>query len=463
MNARRSVPLCAPRALALALALCLAPTAARADEASLKAEIAELRAQLAALQAQMKTFADRAAVAPPPANPTVAAGVAAAESGASAANAAKALPDAALAARVDQLEQATAKALQFGDTTLSSYGEASYARPRSDADKTEADLVRAVIGFQHRFDDRTRVVGEFEWEHAVTSADDKGETAVEQLYVERQFDERFGARAGLVLIPLGFLNENHEPTAYYGVFRNFVETSIIPTTWREGGVALFGNVANGFDWNVGVTTGFDLSKWDPTSDEGRASPLGSIHQELSLARARNLSFYAAGNYRGVPGLTAGGGVFTGKAGQGAQDFAAPNARVTLFEGHVRWQDGPFDVQALYARGNITDTEALNLTFVGDPTPVPKSFWGAYVQGAWHAWSWRDYSLTPFTRFEWVNTAASYAPMPEGLGLPTSPTEGIWTIGANFNVGPNIVLKADYQKFKVDPTRDRFDLGVGYSF
>jgi len=159
MNARRLVPLRAPRALALALALCLAPTAARADEASLKAEIAELRAQLAALQAQMKTFADRAAVAPPPAAP-------------------------ALAARVDQLEQATAKALQFGDTTLSSYGEASYARPRSDADKTEADLVRAVIGFQHRFDDRTRVVGEFEWEHAVTSADDKGETAVEQLYVE---------------------------------------------------------------------------------------------------------------------------------------------------------------------------------------------------------------------------------------------------------------------------------------
>jgi hypothetical protein len=267
----------------------------------------------------------------------------------------------------------------------------------------------------------------------------------------------------LFLIPLGLLNENHEPTAYYGVFRNFVETAIIPTTWREGGISLLGGTASGFNWNVGLTTGFDLSKWDPTSKEGRESPLGSIHQELQLARARDLSIYAAGNYQGVPGLTVGGGVFTGKAGQGAPNFAAPDARVTLWEGHARWQTGPFDLSALYARGTISDTEALNLTFVGDPTPVPKSFWGAYLQGAWHAWGYKDYSLTPFARYEWFNTAASYEPVPEGLGVPPSPTEGVGTIGLNFNIGPNIVLKADYQKFHVDTARDRFDLGFGYNF
>jgi hypothetical protein len=242
-----------------------------------------------------------------------------------------------------------------------------------------------------------------------------------------------------------------------------VETAIIPTTWREGGIALLGGTPSGFNWNVGVTTGFDLSKWDSTSSEGRESPLGSIHQELQLARARDLSVYAAASYQGVPGLTVGGGVFTGKAGQGAPNFAAPDARVTLWEGHARWQTGPFDLSALYARGTISDTQALNLTFVGDPTPVPESFWGAYVQGAWHAWAYKDYSLTPFARYEWVNTAASYEPMPEGLGVPPSPTERVGTIGLNFNIGPNVVLKADYQKFHVDSSRDRFDLGFGYSF
>ena len=453
----------APLALATMLTLSAAPSIAVADEAALKAEIAELRAQIAEMRAQMKTLAEQSKATP--AAPTASAGAPASAVAATAppAPAAPTATSADLTARVEKLEQTTAKALQFGDTTLFSYGEASFARPNHDVSSTQADLVRAVIGFNHSFDERTRVAGEFEWEHAVTSADDKGETEVEQLYVERQFTDRFGARAGLMLIPLGFLNESHEPTAYYGVFRNFVETAIIPTTWREGGFALYGNAGNGFNWNVGVTTGFDLSKWDPTSNEGRESPLGSIHQELSLARARDLSFYAAANYQGILGLTAGGGMFTGKAGQGADNFAAPNARVTLFEGHVRWQNGPFDVQALYARGNITDTEALNLTFVGDPTPVPKSFWGAYIQGAWHAWSYRDYSLTPFTRYEWVNTAASYAPMPPGFGIPASPTEQIWTIGANFNIGPNVVLKADFQKFKVDTAQDRVDLGLGYSF
>jgi hypothetical protein len=440
-------------AAALGLALGVAYSSARADEAALRAEIAELRAQMAEMKAQMKTLQEQGK-ATPNASPTTAQ------------TPAPAAPIATneLAVRVDKLEQAASTpALRFGDTTLFSYGEAAYSRPRNNASDTLADLTRAVIGFSHRFDDRTRVAGEFEWEHAVTSADDKGEAAVEQLYVERQFTDRFGGRAGLVLIPLGLLNESHEPTAYYGVFRNAVETRIIPTTWREGGVALFGNTDIGLNWNVGVTTGFDLPKWDPTSDEGRESPLGSIHQELSLARARDLSFYAAANYQGVPGLTAGGGVFTGKAGQGAPNFAAPNARVTLWEGHARWQTGPFDLSALYARGTISDTEALNLTFVGDPTPVPKSFWGAYVQGAWHAWQRGDYSLSPFFRYAWVNTAASYAPMPEGLGVPPSPTEGIFTIGANFYVTPNVVFKADYQNFNVDTMRDRFDLGVGYSF
>jgi len=448
-------------ASAIAAGFALMSSDALADEAALRAEIADLRAQIEQMKAQVKEWMAQSRAAP--AAGTTTAGTAPAAT----APATPAASTPALAQRVDKLEQqVSAQASEVKEasaTSLFSYGEIAYSRPTHDSAETRADLARAVIGFAHSFDDRTRAYGEFEWEHAVASADDQGEAEVEQLYVERQFGDRLAARAGLFLIPLGLLNEHHEPTQYYGVFRNFVETAIIPTTWREGGVSLLGGTESGFNWNVGVTTGFDLSKWDPTSNEGRESPLGSIHQELQLARARDLSVYAAGNYQGVPGLTVGGGIFTGKAGQGAPNFAAPDARVTLWEGHARWQTGPFDLSALYARGTISDTQGLNLTFVGDPTPVPKSFWGAYVQGAWHAWAYKDYSLAPFARYEWVNTAASYEPVPEGLGVPPSPTERVGTIGANFYVGPNIVLKADYQKFHVDSSRDRFDLGFGYNF
>jgi cell division protein FtsB len=456
--------------LALAVVAAIAAPPARADEAALKAEIAELRAQIAEMKAQMKEIAAQSKVAPstaaaPVARPAVATAQAPAPSATTAASPAAAPAQAALAERVDRLEQTVAaQAETNSETGLFGYGEISYNHPTHSSNQTQADLARAVLGWTHRFDDRTRMAAELEVEHAVASSDDAGEAEIEQFYVERQFTDRVGGRAGLMLVPIGLLNEHHEPTQYYGVFRNTVETAIIPTTWREGGVAVYGGTDSGFHWNLGLTTGFDLSKWDPTSDEGRESPLGSIHQELQLAKARNLSQWISLSYDGVPGWLLGGTVFTGKAGQGTPDFAAPDARVTLWEAHARWQPGPFDLSALYSRGTISDTEALNLTFVGLPTPVPKSFWGAYVQGAWrNAWTYKDYSLAPFTRYEWVNTAASYAPVPEGLGVPASPTEQIWTVGANLYMSPNIVFKADYQRYKVDSGRNAWQLGFGLNF
>ncbi len=450
--------------LVLAIAATLASPAAVADEASLKAEIAELRAQIEQMQAQMKELAAQSKPAAQPVASQPAAGTAPTTAAAPKPE----QPPAAqteLAARVDKLEQqVSAQAEEQSATTLWGYGEIAYARPVHNSSEAQADLARAVLGWGHRFDDRTRMAAELEVEHAVASSTDQGEVEIEQFYAERDFTDRVGGRAGLFLIPIGFLNEHHEPTQYYSVFRNFVETSIIPTTWREGGLAVYGGTESGLKWNVGLTTGFNLASWDPSSTDGRDSPLGSIHQELSLAAAKDLSGYLSLNYVGIPGWTFGGTYFTGKAGQGVQDFPAQNARVTLWEAHARWQPGPFDFTALYSRGTISDTEALNLTFIGQPTPVPQLFYGGYVQGAWRdVWQYKDYSLTPFTRYEWVNTAAAYASVPQGLGVPTTPTEQIWTIGANFFITPSIVFKADYQQFRIDSSRNSFQVGFGLNF
>jgi hypothetical protein len=453
--------------LALAVAAAFSAPAARADEASLQAEIAELRAQIAEMKAQMSQLAaqNKAAAAAATAPTTAAAPGQAPTAPSATAAAATAPQQAALTARVDRLEQSVAaQAETSSETGFFGYGEITYNHPTGASNQTQADLARAVLGWTHRFDDKTRMAAEFEVEHAVSSSDDAGEAEIEQFYVERQFTDHVGGRAGLMLVPIGLLNEHHEPTQYYSVFRNTVETAIIPTTWREGGLAVYGGTDSGFHWNVGLTTGFDLAKWDPLSDEGRISPLGSIHQELQLAQARDLSQWVSVNYDGVPGWLLGATVFTGKAGQGTPDFAAPNARITLWEAHARWQPGPFDISALYSRGTISDTEALNLTFVGQPTPVPKLFYGGYIQGAWrNAWTYKDYSLAPFTRYEWVNTAAAYEPVPQGLGVDPTPTEQIWTVGADLYMSPNIVFKADYQRYKVDSARNAWQLGFGLNF
>ncbi len=320
-----------------------------------------------------------------------------------------------------------------------------------------------MIGILHRFDEKTKMVSEFEWEHGVVSASDRGESEVEQLYVEREFNNGLRGKVGLFLIPSGLLNTNHEPTAYYGVERNFVETAIIPSTWREVGVGLSGDTEGGLTWDSGITTGFDLGKWDAASSEGRDSPLGSIHQEGQMAKSRDLSAHLALNWRGVPGLLIGASVFTGKAGHKAEGFAAQDARVTVYDLHTRYTPGRWDLSALYARGQISNTEALNATLVGNPTPVPSSFAGWYAQAAYQLLKSEDYVLSPFVRYEQFNTAKSYAALPAGLGVATMPDEKVATLGANLKVGEGVVLKADYQKFKEDKTRDRLNLGMGFAY
>lgn len=344
-------------------------------------------------------------------------------------------------------------------TVLTSYGELNLNRPRKSAD-SQADLRRLVFGFQHRFDARTRVVTEVEVEHAVASAGDDGEVAIEQAYVERQLTPDWSLRGGLFLVPLGLLNESHEPPAFYGVERNFVETAIIPTTWREGGLLVGGSLGEGVSVQFGLSTGFDLSKWDATSTEGSESPLGSIHQEMQLARARDLSVFATANWRGVPGLTLGGGLFTGGASQGQ---TPTSARVTLWEAHARWQPGAWDLSALYAHGSISHTAELNAPLVGSTSLIPAAFDGGYLQAAYKVWSREDQSVSPFLRWERYNTAKRYAELGAGLTPTAASAERVLTVGANWQVASGVVVKADLQRFGSSRDKDRLDLGLGWAF
>jgi hypothetical protein len=363
------------------------------------------------------------------------------------------------------------------------YGEMYYIDPTRDGNQARADLARAVFGLGYSFDERTEFNSEYEVEHAVASGSDPGEFEVEQFYVDRAFSEALSARGGLFLMPFGFLNEHHEPTRFYGVQRNFVETLIIPSTWREGGFNLHADTKAGFGWNVGLTTGFDLSKWDfapafppytsalALANSGTA-PLQATHQELALANARHLSQYAALSYYGVPALLLGGAISSGESS------APGDPRVTLWEAHARWTPAKLDLSALYARGSISNTGPLNAAHPGSPNPVPSSFYGYFLQGAYRLWEQGDYQAAPFVRWERYNLGASYAGTP-GPVVPTGlvPLSGaggdfgywprsedrVFTAGINFYLGAHLVLKGDYQWFQLNQGFRRFDLGLGVSF
>jgi hypothetical protein len=427
------------RALLLA-GLALAATGAHAQteaEAALARRLDQLAAELSAVKAQLAELQQQRAAAPPAAQ--------------------AALPSPPAPPR---LPTAAATPPAGPDTVLTGYGEINYNRPTSHPKDAVADLRRFVIGIQHRFDERTKLVTELEVEHGVTSATDPGEVEVEQAYMERQLNPTWALRAGLFLMPVGLLNENHEPTAFYGVERNFVETAIIPSTWREGGVQLVGNLDHGITVQGGLTTSFDLTKWDATSDEGRTSPLGAVHQEMALAKGHDIAIFGAANWRGQPGLLVGASVFSGGA---TQAQTPTSSRVTLWDVHARWTPGRWDLSALVTRGSISHTAPLNAPLVGNPTLIPSSFDGAYVQAAYRLWSHDDLALLPFVRVERYNTARSYADLGPGLTPEAQRSERVITLGANIQVSPGVVVKTDVQRFGENTSANRVNLGLGWSF
>lgn len=343
------------------------------------------------------------------------------------------------------------------------YGEMGYSRLKNDSASAQASLGRGVLGWAYRFNDKTRFAAELEIENAVVSAGDKGEVAMEQFYLEHDVTDSITAKAGLFLMPVGYINEVHEPAHYYGVKRNLVETAIIPSTWRELGVGLRGTTEAGIRWDAGLVTSFDLTKWDAAGTDGQTSPLASIHQEGQLAKAKELAAYVALNYNGIPGLNIGASVFSGGVGHQQPNFAAPDASMQLAELHARWQPGKWDLSVLGAAGQFSNVDSLNATFAGQTTPVPNKFSGAYVQAAYHLWQQGDYSLAPFVRYEQLNTARGYSGLAAGLAPTVMPDTRLWTVGANFYLHPQVVLKLDVQRYLNDSALDRFGLGVGFHF
>jgi hypothetical protein len=145
--------------------------------------------------------------------------------------------------------------------SLAGYGEMLYEnfdqrnQSGSDLDRvSKLDFLRAILYAGYRFNDRFLFNSEIEFEHSSTSK--AGSASVEFAYVEYLINDNLSARGGLLLLPMGLVNEFHEPNVFLGAIRPQTEQRIIPTTWRENGAGIVGSygllsfrsyVVNGFD------------------------------------------------------------------------------------------------------------------------------------------------------------------------------------------------------------------------
>ena len=454
----------------VAVSMILACSLAYADESSeaLEQRIDELQKQIDSLKEEMKKS---------PASGEADAGQPASESAGSDEPGSRKEADATETKSVSAVDDVLESYMKYesaaenpaqGKTSLGGYGEINYNNYRDGDKRDEFDLQRFILFIGHRFSERTRLYSEIEFEHAfVEGGEDSGEIAMEQAYIEQRLTDTGNAnlRAGLFLLPIGFMNEHHEPPVYYGVERNEVESRIIPTTWREIGFALQGNLANGFEYNTGISTTPDASLYDNASTGFR-----SMRTNASQVTANEFGYFAALNYRGMLGVLLGGSVWTGNTAQNGQGkgpdpipLEGANANLTIWELHARYAVGGWDLRALYTQAYIDDTATINAAAgiaPGSDNAAPESLYGWYVEAA-HIFSLKnDMSLAPFVRYAKYDTQKEVA---AGYAINPLNNEQVTTVGLNFYIHPQVVLKVDVQDYDTDDTKDRFDFGIGWMF
>jgi hypothetical protein len=333
---------------------------------------------------------------------------------------------AAQQAQLDALAQQLDDAPNASRTTLGGYGELHYNA--LDSGK-EIDFHRFVLFVGHEFSDRIRLFSELELEHAVASSSDAGEVELEQAYVEFEVGADTTLKGGLFLVPVGFLNETHEPTTFYGVERNPVERNIIPTTWREAGAMVTAPIGDsGFSYDFALTSGLNV---DASFDirDGRQEAMEAVADELaSTARVR---------WQGH-GLELGGSVFVqNDISQGLVPGAGAG---TLLEAHAAYTIGAFAFKALAAQWQLDGSA---------PAALDKDAQqGAYAEGAWKPAD----AFGLFVRYsEWDNGGAG----------PTA-TDQI-NAGVNWWPHPDVVVKFDIQDQGMAADDDGFNLGIGFRF
>ncbi len=200
-----------------------------------------------------------------------------------------------LAARVAELKAAEAAEKPDEATATTSHtgpisGYMDFHLNRPEDQDAILDMHRFVLLFNHSFSDRIRFVGELEVEHAfVEGLEESGELEVEQAYLDFRVNRAFNVRAGMLLAPVGIINERHEPPSYYGVERPFVDTFIIPTTWFDGGAGVHGTFGAGWRYEAYLMAPLDATAI--TAEEGlrRDEPEGVLSNVRNVAQTARLN------------------------------------------------------------------------------------------------------------------------------------------------------------------------------
>ncbi len=306
------------------------------------------------------------------------------------------------------------------------------------------DMRRFVLFFGHDFSDRIRFYSEVEVEHAISSATDQGEVEIEQAYLDGLLTRRINLRGGIILMPVGIINVYHEPPSFNGVDRPDVDTFVIPTTWREPGIGIFGELAEGLRYQAYLVNGFNANGFTAES------AIREGHQEAQLAHAGDVGGVLRLDYEPVLGTVFGASAYHGTS-RNTLPASLGNVPLSLFEVDVRTRWGPFSARAEAAVLLVGDAAALNQALaVASPEqaaagPVSSQSRGGYVEGAYDLLHLlapeSSQALAAFARLDYADTQAD---VPAGFQSRLEFRRVSEVLGLVYRPIPQIGLKVDYR-------------------
>ncbi len=376
------------------------------------------------------------------------------------------VPEAELEKNMKEDEEGLKRVGNFDRFKLFGYGELHYNNPIGvSADKDQIDFHRLVLGMAFDFTDRIKFRSELDFEHAFK------EPELEFAYIDFLIKSWFNPRVGAILVPMGVLNQHHEPPLFYSVERPEVYRVIIPTSWQGGGAGFYGKLPAGFDYELYTLSSLIAVQLDSAGGI-KESFKGSdgFHDDHSLGEAPGHNFGAAGRleYKGVPALRLGTSFFFGNTGQG--NAAIGGAFLSMLESDAKYSFEGIDVEGLLAFTNLGNSTNMNNVLVAANPAftdfVGKQMLGGYVEGAYHLfhhlWPQASHDVVVFTRFEKFNTQFN---MPAGFAANPANDRQTITTGVSYMPIPQVALKADYMlnRNKANSGVDQFNLGVGFYY
>lgn len=360
--------------------------------------------------------------------------------------------------------------------SIGGYGELLVGQVREDEDNI-VDAQRVVLYFGYKFTDRIIFNSEIELEHGSTSSNQDGRSgsvSAEFALLDFLLWPELNLRGGLLLAPFGIVNEIHEPTTFFGVFRPSVERFIIPTTWRENGLGIFGDIDLGGAGSVNYRA-YAMNSFDARGF--RASNNRSLRIRGNRALFNDVAFVSRVEYDPLPYVTIGGSIFLGNTGQDQKidNAESPfngdkfNGFFQMYEADVQVQYRGFEARALYTYTTLDDAARVNALndFEGDDS-VGSEQWGYYVVGAYNVLTLANFTsqyaqyLAPFVRWEQYDTQAK---VPTGFSRNPENDRNDLTFGLNYKPIPNVVIKAEYQRLanEANESDNQFNFGLGYVF